>query len=86
MNIKKDFLKVLTFSVKSCFLFNNIYYKQVYGVAMGLPLGPTLAILFLVHFKSKWLSKYPVQFWGKYCCYVDNIFSILKRKTIVKSF
>ena len=48
--LKRHFKQLLTLSVKSsCFLF-NVYYKQVDGVAMGSPLGPTLANLFLVFF------------------------------------
>ena len=48
--LKRHFKQPLTFSVKSsCFLFNDFYYKQVDGVAMGSPLGPTLANLFLVY-------------------------------------
>ena len=30
-------------------MFNDVYYKQVDGVAMWLPLGPTLANLLLVY-------------------------------------
>ena len=46
--------KLLTNAVKSStFMFNDVYYKQVDGVAMGSPLGPTLANLFLVYYESK---------------------------------
>ena len=49
--LKKDFKQLLTLSVKSlCFVFNNVYYQQVDGVAMGSLLEPTLADLFLVIF------------------------------------
>ena len=65
--LKKDFKQLLTLSVKSsCFVFNNVYYQQVYGVAMGSHLGPTLANLFLVNYESKWLKDCPVQFAPKY--------------------
>ena len=47
--LKRHFRQLLTISVKSsCFLF-NVYYKQIHGVAMRSPLGPTLANLFLVY-------------------------------------
>ena len=42
--LKRHFKQLLTLSVKSsCSLFNDVYYKQVDGVAIGSPLGPTLA-------------------------------------------
>ena len=45
--LKRHFKQLFTLSVKSsCFLLNDVYYKQVDGVAMGSPLGPTLANLF----------------------------------------
>ena len=53
--LKRNFKQLLTLSVKSsCFLFNDVYYKQVDGVAMGSPLGPTFTNLFLVYYEHKW--------------------------------
>ena len=61
--LKHHFKQLLILSVKSsCFLFNYIYYKQIDGVAMGSPLGPTLANLFLVYHERKWLESVPIQF------------------------
>ena len=34
------------------FIFDNILYKQIDGVAMGSPLGPTLANVFLCHYEK----------------------------------
>ena len=34
-------------------MFNNNYYKQVNGVAVGSPLGPTLANISMCGFESK---------------------------------
>ena len=86
--LKKDFKQLLTLAVKSsCFVFNNVYYQQVDGVAMGSPLGPTLGNLFLVNYDSKWLKECPVQFAPKcYRRYVDYIFSLFKAKDHVKKF
>ena len=80
--LEKDFKQFLTLSVKSsCFLLNNVYYQQVDGVAMGSPLGPTLANLFLVNYERKCLKECPVQFALKYYCrYVDDIFLLFKTK------
>ena len=57
--------------------YNNNYYKQVDGVAMGPPLGPALANIFMCSFESKWL-------WGCsndfkpvfYKHYIDDIFAL----------
>ena len=46
--LKRHFKQLLTLSVKSSFfLINGVYYKQIDSVAMGSPLGPTLANIFL---------------------------------------
>ena len=86
--LKRHFKQLLTLSVKSsCFLFNDVYYKQVDGVAMGSPLGPTLANLFLVYCEYKWLEKCPLQFRPKYYRrYVDDIFLMFESRDHVKKF
>ena len=43
----------------SYFIFNNKLYKQIDGVAMGSPLAPTLANLFLSHWEQIWLNTCP---------------------------
>ena len=74
--LKRHFKQLLTHTMKSsCFVFNNIYYTQIDGVAMGSPLGPTFANLFLVYYEQIWLEKCPLQFKPKYYRrYVDDIF------------
>ena len=52
---------------------------------MRSPLGPTLANLFLVHYKSKWLENCPQQFKPQfYRRYVDDIFVMFKKRDHVK--
>ena len=66
-------------------MFNDVYYKQVNGVAIGSPLGPTLANLFLVYYESKWLEDCPRQFKPQfYRRYVDDNFVMFKKKDHIK--
>ena len=61
--LKKDFKQLLALSVKSsCFVFSNVSYQQVDGIAMGSPSGPTLANLFLLNYESKRLKECPLKF------------------------
>ena len=51
---KHDFRNLLNIATKeSFFIFNSKYYKQVDGVAMGSPLGPASANIFMCSFESK---------------------------------
>lgn len=72
---------------KSCFRFNDIFYKQVDGVAMGSPLGPTLANIFLSHHEQIWLNNCPVAFKPLYYRrYVDDVFVLFRDKSHVLKF
>ena len=56
---KSEFKTLLSLASKeSYFFFNEVLYKQKDGVAMGSPLGPTLANVFLSHEKI-WLERCP---------------------------
>ena len=47
---KREFKDLLSLATKeSYFMFNNILYKQIEGVAMGSPLGISLDNAFLAH-------------------------------------
>ena len=51
---KHDFQNNFHLAIKEYFfMFNKKYYKQVDGVAMGSPLGPALANIFMCSFESK---------------------------------
>ena len=86
--LKRHFKQLLTLIVKSpCFVFNNVYFKQIDGVAMGSPLGPTFANLFLVSYENIWLGKCPHQSKPKYYRrYVNDIFLMFEKKDHVKKF
>ena len=51
--VLKDLLVFAT--RRSHFVFDDQYYDQVDGVAMGSPLGPVLANIFMCHFEEKWV-------------------------------
>ena len=86
--LKRHFKQLLTYATKSsCFLFNGTYYCQIDGVAMGSPLGPTLANLFLAYHEEKWLNDCPVQFKPKFFRrYVDDVFLLFDNRDQVKKF
>ena len=71
---KTHFKKLLKFATSGEFLYKDKLFRQVDGVAMGSPLGPTLANLFLAHFEKEWLKSTfaPVQ----YLRYVDDVFCV----------
>ena len=51
---KDDFYNLLNIATKeSFFVFNDKFYKQIDGVAMGSPLGPVLANIFMCNFEKK---------------------------------
>ena len=50
----KDLLFLAT--KESYFIFNNILYKQIDGVAMESPLGPSLTNVFLAQDEQNWLD------------------------------
>ena len=86
--LKRHFKQLLCYATKSsCFLFNGVYYSQIDGVAMGSPLGPTLANLFLAYHEEKWLNDCPVQFKPKFFRrYVDDIFLLFDKRDQVNKF
>lgn len=68
---KKHFRKLLYFATSGEFLYKDRLFKQIDGVSMGSPLGPTFANLFLAHLEKNWQNtpNSPVS----YCRYVDDI-------------
>ena len=58
------------------FLFDGKVYDQIDGVAMGSPLGPVLANLFMGHHESDWIHEYGATKVLYYRRYVDDIFAV----------
>ena len=65
---KNDFRDLLNLATKeSFFTFNNKFYIELDGVAMGSPLGPIMANIFLSHHEENWLNKCPMKFKPRFC-------------------
>ena len=74
-------------TLDSHFIFDGNIYKQIDGVAMGSPLGPTLANAFMCHMEEKWLSNCPEDFKPLfYRRYVDDTFLIFNSPTHINLF
>ena len=80
------FRELLYFATSNLrFLFNNDWYQQVDGVAMGSPLAPTLASIFLSKIEEK-ISLYDGIKPKIYKRYVDDIFLLFDNKEQVEPF
>ena len=72
---------------KSYFIFHGLLYKQIDGVAMGSPLKPSLANVFLSYYEINWLNNCPQEFKQVfYRRYVDDIFILFKSNDHLKYF
>ena len=58
------------------FLFNGSFYDQIDGVAMGSPLAPVLANLFMGHHEKLWLDNFQGSEILFYRRYVDDTFCL----------
>ena len=77
-----ELMKSATSSVE--FSFNNIMYKQTDGVAMGSPLGPTLANIFVGYYKEKLFSQRQKP--PTYFRYVDDTIAIFDHEAEADKF
>ena len=84
--IRKDVFRNL-YNVASYFIFNKKFYKQIDGVAMASPLGPSLANIFMCKFENKWLKDFPHGLKPVfYIPYVVDIFLLLSSLDHVEKF
>ena len=84
---EKIFTKLLLLVTEGNFLFNGEFYKQIDGLAMGGPLGPSLANFFLAHLEKTRISKCPKEILPKlYLRYIDDIFALLHEKQSHEDF
>ena len=74
---KSDLIKLSSIATaQTHFLFSGKVYDQIDGVAMGSPLAPVLANLFVGHHERSWLNTYkgpPVHLYRRY---VDDTFCL----------
>ena len=71
---RKEVKKLFLFATSQTnFIFNGKFYDQIDGVAMGSPLAPVLANIFMVFHESKWINEYNLSKPKFYLRYVDDI-------------
>ena len=69
------------------FFFNGSIYRQTDEVAMGSPLGPHLANIFMCYMEKRWLRDCPAEFKPiLYRRYVDDTFLLFKCNSHVDLF
>ena len=77
---RQDFKKLLDLAVQdTVFLFNDKAYTQIDGMAMGSPLGPIFAGIFMSSLEEYMLDNCPLQYHPLfYKRYVDDTFALFK--------
>ena len=71
---RKELKKLFLFATsKTHFIFNSKFYNEIDGVAMGSPLAPVLANIFMGFHESKWLDEYNLNKPKFYLRFIDNI-------------
>ena len=88
LKISRDnFVKLFHFATsKTQFLFDGEYFEQKDGVAMGSPLAPILANLFLGNHEGTWLGDYDGHKPSYYKRYVDDIIAVFDNEEDAKIF
>ena len=84
---RKQLVQLFNFATsKSHFSFKDELFDQIDGVAMGSPLGPVLANVFMGYHERNWISNYNKEKPIYYCRYVDDIFCLFENRPGVLSF
>ena len=68
------------------FSLNGDLYDQIDDVAMGSPLAPAVANLFMSHYETRWLQNEKASDVLHYKRCVDNIFCLIKTEIEVEKF
>ena len=78
---RKELKKLFLFATSQThFIFNSKFYNQIDGVAMGSPLAPVLANIFMGFHESNWLNQYNLNKPKFYLRYVDDILGAFNNK------
>ena len=86
---RNSFKSLLEHSVLNFFffLFNSRLFRQIDGVGMGLPLGPSFANILMCFYKKIWLHDCPYDFkLILYRRYVDDTFLLFRDPSHVNLF
>ena len=80
----EKFIKFLEFTLTNCiFCFNKKFYKQLQGAAMGSPVSPVIANIYMEHFQSLAIPSSPtlIKWWFRY---VDDVHGATKKDQVNK--
>ena len=84
---KADLRKLFQFAASGThFMFEGKFYDQIDGVAMGSPLGPVLANLFMGYHEQKWLQSFEECELVLYRRYVDDIICLFNCESDADKF
>ena len=78
------FMKLLEFTLTNCiFCFTEKLYKQLQGAAMGSPVSPVIANIYIEHFESLAIPSSPtlIKWWFRY---VDDVISGIRKDQVNK--
>ena len=82
-----DLTKLFKFATcETHFLFNGKFYDQIDGVAMGSPLAPVLANLFMGLNENLWIGNFQETSPSYYRRYINDIFSVFNNSFEPKEF
>ena len=78
-SVPKEVLELMYSATSTVeFSFDNIIYRQIDGIAMGSPLGPALANIFVGYYEEKLFSETSKP--AVYFRYVDDTFAIIRNE------
>ena len=84
---RKELKKLFLFATSQThFIFNSKFSHQIDGGAMGSPLAPVLANIFMRFHESKWLDEYNLNKPNFYLRYVDDILTAFENEQDSLSF
>ena len=81
---REDVMTLLKVVLNNCvFSFQNKFYKQLHGAAMGSPCSPVVANIYMEYFEKRALGpELPISFTiNTWLRYVDDVLTIVKKGT-----